>query len=147
MTDSFAEPSLLARRLAHLPAGALDFVPVPLKARRDGWTSARQRAFVTAIAAGLGNSGAARAVGKSRQSAYRLREKPGAESFAAAWDRALAYARSRPPACGSTIQERVFDGIERPIRVGGKVAAVRRVYDGRALAMILRAHLRRQGRL
>jgi hypothetical protein len=43
----------------------------------------------------------------SRQSVYRLRQKPGAESFATAWDRAQAFARdiataarSPAPGCG-----------------------------------------------
>jgi hypothetical protein len=147
MIDSRIPAGALERLLAHIPAGALDFAAVPVKGRGDGWSPERQRAFVTAVAAGLGNSGAARAAGMSRQSAYRLRQRRGAESFAAAWDRALAYARSRPPEPGSSVQERVFEGIEQPIRIGGKVAAVRRVYDARALWVLLRAHLRRQGRL
>src|SRR3546814_6975661 len=38
---------------------------------------------------------AAKAVGMGRASAYRLRERPGAESFAAAWDRAISMGRMR----------------------------------------------------
>src|SRR3546814_5900330 len=38
---------------------------------------------------------AARAVGMGRRSAYRLRDRPGAESFAQAWDRAIAMGRMR----------------------------------------------------
>src|SRR3546814_18661368 len=38
---------------------------------------------------------AAKAVGMGRAAAYRLRERPGAESFAAAWDRAISMGRMR----------------------------------------------------
>lgn len=80
MDESLGLPARLAARLAHIPPGALDFVPVPVKARRDGWTAGVQKMFVLALAAGLGTSGAARAVGRSRQTAYRLCERPDAAS-------------------------------------------------------------------
>jgi hypothetical protein len=50
--------------------------------------------------AGLTAGEAARLLGKNRQNAYALRKRPGAESFAAAWDAAVAHARRRrtPPA-------------------------------------------------
>lgn len=38
---------------------------------------------------------ASRAVGMGRRSAYRLRDRAGAQSFAAAWDRALSMGRIR----------------------------------------------------
>jgi hypothetical protein len=145
MSDS--PPSLLAQRLAHIPAGALDFVPVPVKPRRDGWTAERQTVFIKGIAAGLGNSGAARAAGMSRQSAYLLRDRPGAASFAAAWERALEFARSRPLPPGSTAYERGIEGVLVPIRKRGGVIGYRRKYDDRVLAMLLRAQFVREGRL
>jgi hypothetical protein len=70
----------------------LDFAPVPLRARCDGW-SELQHAFVVALARGLGPGAAARSVGKNRQTAYALRKRTGAESFAAAWDAAAAFGR------------------------------------------------------
>ncbi|MET0370373.1 MAG: hypothetical protein ABW039_03245 [Sphingobium sp.] len=75
---------------------AIAFTPVPLaRHRHDGWTPNTQRRFVDALGA-LGSVGqAARAVGMTRASAYRLRARAGAESFAAAWDRALDIGRSR----------------------------------------------------
>ena len=39
----------------------------------------------------MGPAEAARSVGRSRQSAYALRSKPGADGFAAAWDAALVF--------------------------------------------------------
>jgi hypothetical protein len=71
----------------------LRFAPVPLRRQHNGWSPARQHRFVIALARGDGPGEAARALGKTRQSAYDLRKRPGAESFAAAWDAALAFAQ------------------------------------------------------
>jgi hypothetical protein len=71
----------------------LRFTPVPVRAQHNGWCPARQQRFILSLARGLDVSEAARALGMTRQSAYRLREKAGAESFAAAWDRVQAFAR------------------------------------------------------
>ncbi|NYT40040.1 hypothetical protein HZY97_04680 [Sphingomonas sp. R-74633] len=69
----------------------LDFTPVPLeRIHHNGWTERRQRDFITALVAMGSVLHAARAVGMSKQSAYKLRERRGAESFAAAWDCALS---------------------------------------------------------
>ena len=62
---------------------------MPLRARHDGWTPARQRAFVEHLAETLSVEAAAALVGLSPQSARALRRRPGAEGFAAAWDAAL----------------------------------------------------------
>ena len=73
-----------------LPA-FLRFAPVPLRAQHNGWSPVLQLRFIVAIGAGVAE--AARALGKTRQSAYDLRKREGAASFAAAWDAALAFAR------------------------------------------------------
>lgn len=72
------------------------FTPVPLaRSRCDGWTPLTQKRFIDALAA-LGSVGqAVGAVDMNRASAYRLRARPGAESFAAAWDQALDIGRAR----------------------------------------------------
>jgi hypothetical protein len=72
-----------------LPTPPPEFTPVPLRARRDGWTPERQFGYVVALAE-FGHGGrAAEAVGMSEQSACRLRRRPGAASFnrlcGAAW--------------------------------------------------------------
>lgn len=73
---------------------SFDFEPVPLlRARQDGWSALRQRRFVAALSAMGSVSAAARSVGSNRVSAYRLRARPGAESFARAWDQALEMGR------------------------------------------------------
>ena len=64
---------------------------MPVRARRDGWTHSRQLRFILEIARGAGPSKAARCVGMSRQTAYTLRDRPGAEDFARAWDESEAF--------------------------------------------------------
>ena len=65
------------------------FHPVPLRARRDGWTVARQCHFLAQLYVTGSVTAAARSVGMSRASAYRLRERAGAEGFGWAWDHVL----------------------------------------------------------
>jgi hypothetical protein len=75
---------------------ALTFTPAPsLTARHDGWTEQRQRRFILLLREMGVVDRAAKAAGCSGQSAYKLRNRPGAEDFAAAWDRALAEACDR----------------------------------------------------
>jgi hypothetical protein len=137
MDESVALPPGLAARLAHIPPGALDFVPVPVKARHDGWTPGIQRMFVLALAAGLGTSEAARSVDRSRQTVYRLRERPDAASFAAAWDRALHFARLRPLPPATTAWQRGVEGILVPLRHRGRIIGWRRKYCDRSLGGLL----------
>jgi hypothetical protein len=65
------------------------FHPVPLAPRADGWTPARQAAFAGFLAETRSVLAACRRVQMGRESAYRLRKRPGAAGFAAAWDAAL----------------------------------------------------------
>lgn len=70
----------------------IDFDPVPqLRKRRIGWDATRQRAFVALLAHTPSIGFAARKVGLSPQSYYRLIGKPGAESFAKAVDLAIDH--------------------------------------------------------
>lgn len=80
---------------------------IPTRARRDGWTIERQRAFIaTLISVGCVRLAAA-AAGMSRESAYRLRRRKGAESFAAAWDSILA-ARPRGTSSPALVWHRLL---------------------------------------
>ena len=65
------------------------FHPVPVAKRADGWTPQRQAAFIGYLAETRSVIEACRRVGMGRESAYRLRKRPGAAGFAAAWDTAL----------------------------------------------------------
>jgi hypothetical protein len=73
----------------------LAFTPVPLRARRDGWTAKKQYFFILGLARGFTVARAAGLLGLSRKTAYELRRKPGGAGFAAAWDAAVERARVR----------------------------------------------------
>ncbi len=115
----------------------LAFTPVPRRrARHDGWTEARQRAFIAALDQLGSVAHAARVVGMTKRSAYRLREAPGARSFAAAWQIAAG--------CGQ--QEQLSHAIERArqgdtlplFRKGRQVGTIHR-YDNRIAFAALKA--------
>lgn len=114
----------------------IPFTPVPSHTtRRDGWTPERQRDFIEALALiGLVSAAAAH-VGKSRKSAYALRGRPGAESFAAAWDEAVDWG-----GLNATLSafHRAIHGVPVPIFYKGLQVGERRVYDDRLLAAALR---------
>jgi hypothetical protein len=61
------------------------------RVRRDGWTPERQLRFLDALARTRSVTRAAACAGMSRESAYRLRNRPGADLFAALWDRVTAF--------------------------------------------------------
>lgn len=70
----------------------IEFDPVPqIRKRRIGWDARRQRAFVALLAHTPAIGFAARKVGLSPQSYYRLIAQPGAESFAKAVDLAIDH--------------------------------------------------------
>lgn len=74
-----------------------------------------------------------------RQSAYALRSRPGAESFAAAWDAAAAQAARRRigARAGEGLYARAVEGVPVPIRYRRAVVAVERRYDNAALIRLL----------
>jgi hypothetical protein len=68
----------------------IPFDPVPrLRQRRGGWSAERQRDFIHALARCGSVCAAARHVGLTARSAYRLADAAGADSFVRAWDEAL----------------------------------------------------------
>jgi len=71
-------------------AASLEFDPVPRKNERvDGWTAEMQRAFIAALVATGSPLRAARELGMRAAGIENLRKSAGAESFSAAWDRAM----------------------------------------------------------
>lgn len=90
---------------------------------------------------------AARGVGMTRASAYRLRARAGAAGFANAWDRVL-----RPPGSGRSsgpkmdwrkvtlegLNYRVETGFVQPVIHCGKMVGVRRRADNSSLFRLLR---------
>jgi len=108
-----------------------DFMPwYPRRARSGGWTVAVQRAFIAELTR-IGCVGAAaRAVGKSKRSAYLLREKEGAESFAAAWEAALSTGRDH---ARSVAIERALHGEIVPQFRNGRFTGYQTRYNDRLL--------------
>ncbi|MEO5494214.1 MAG: hypothetical protein ABIR08_09325 [Sphingomonas sp.] len=116
----------------------LTFATVPGRARRDGWTPDRQRGFIEVLRTTGVVAAAARAVGKSGVSAYNLRKRPGAEGFAAAWDRALDDARDDAL---DLAMERVRHGYVTPRTYRGRFVALVHRFDHRlAFAALSFAH-------
>lgn len=107
------------------------FEPVPLAStRHDGWTPARQRGFIDLLAIHGGVAAAARGVGMSARTAYRLRDRPGGEGFAAAWDAALDEGRARS---FDAALDAGLNGVPVPVFYRGKQVGVRRRPDNRLL--------------
>jgi hypothetical protein len=114
----------------------LAFTPVVLvRVRHDGWTPRRQHDFIAALAAMGSVSHALRAVGMTKQSAYTLRGRPGAESFAAAWDIALQMGYDR--ALHVAI-DRATNGVLSPHFYRGKLIGMRHRFDYRLAHAALR---------
>lgn len=114
----------------------LAFTPVPsASTRHDGWTPERQRRFIEALAATGGVAAAARAVGESSTTAYRLRERPGAESFARAWATAQSMADDRHFA---QAMDRAVNGYLAPRYYRGERVGTVRRYDYRPVEAALR---------
>ncbi|MDQ3478893.1 MAG: hypothetical protein M3438_07025 [Pseudomonadota bacterium] len=73
----------------------LEFVPVPRKYNRaDGWSAERQRAFIAALSATGSKRRAAMAIGMAPFGVDQLLKAKGADSFKAAYDRAMAIAKA-----------------------------------------------------
>jgi hypothetical protein len=111
------------------------FTPVPLaRSRKDGWTPARQRIFLAALATTGLVSRAAKAAEMGVTSAYNLRKRKGAESFVAAWDQVEREARDRALAY---VIEHVLNGETRLRFYRGRcVGTVHRVDQKVALAAV-----------
>lgn len=116
-------------------AGALDFTPVPVRPRHDGWTAKRQIAFIEALAETGCVEAACKRVGMSHVSAYRLRRRRDGGLFRLAWDAALDYAliRLEEAAIG-----RAINGVARPIFYQGEQVGEWREYDERLTMFLLR---------
>lgn len=113
------------------------FTPVPVRPRHDGWTPQRQALFLETLADTGCVSHAAARVGLSVESAYRLRRRKNAASFAAAWEGALAHGTQR---LVDLAFERAIDGVAVPVFYKGEVVGERRTYSDKLLMFALRHH-------
>jgi hypothetical protein len=120
------------------------FTPVPLRYRADGWTPMRQADFLGHLCETWSVAAAARHVGMTRESAYRLRGKPGAESFAAAWDFILAEPRRVRMSTHELLWHRLFYGTLKPVMRGGKHVGTLHSPDNDAVLRLYRREMQRR---
>jgi len=113
------------------------FTPVAsTRNRHDGWTAQRQSGFLVALARLGLVSAAARAVGMSARSAYRLRARDALGSFSAAWDAALADGRRSALETGIA---RAIEGERVPVYYRGRKVGEHVRFDNRLLIAALMA--------
>ena len=120
------------------------FHPVPLRRRRDGWTHGRQVVFIGLLMQEKSVSRAAAGVGMRRESAYRLRARPGAQEFAAVWDMIMArdardmvdmakVARAARKVTPGLLWDHAETGFVAPLMYRGRLVGVTRKPDNSAL--------------
>jgi hypothetical protein len=106
----------------------------PTRKRNAGWTADRQRRFIEHLAL-TGHVGEACAVvGVASSSAYRLKNKPGAESFSRAWDAALRLATTRMAAI---VVDRALNGRVERFYKDGELVVERRMPSDYLLTWLL----------
>lgn len=118
-----------------------DFTPVPVRPRHDGWSPERQVAFLQLLAECGCVREAARGVGLSVESAYRLVRRPDAQSFRLAWKLAVEVATER---LSDAVLSRAIHGVEVPHFFAGERIGTHRKYDERLAMFILRARMPEQ---
>ena len=124
-----------------LTAFAITFYPVPVAARHDGWTPAKQREFIDALAACECVRAASQHVGMTARSAYRPLNRADAANFAAVGDHAQREGISRTR---DTAIERVLHGERVPHYYRGRLVDMHGRYsDRRAIAVLRHDAIRR----
>ena len=128
--------SKLAKPARRATQPAKRFTPVPRTCvRHDGWTPAKQSAFIDALAESGCVHEACRAVGLSRTSTSALRTRADAQGFRLAWDAALDVAiRRLADECFS----RAIHGEVVPRFYRGEQVGEHRRYDHKLAMFLLR---------
>ena len=113
----------------------LDFTPVPRATKRwNGITDQKQRVFIDSLAGSGCVKMASNSIGTSTGAMYQLRKAEGAESFAAAWDKAVeAGARI----VLDLLMAHAIHGTPETLLKGGEVILERRKYNTRAMMWIV----------
>ena len=119
------------------PNPIIDFEPVPVRARHDGWTVEKQYAFIEALAETGVVEEACRRVGMSRTAADNLRKRPCGAPFRRAWQAAQDYALYRIEEDAFTRSRR---GVARPIFHKGEQVGEWRHFDERLTMFLLRSY-------
>ena len=112
-----------------------DFEPVPRqRVRRGGGSEERQRGFIAALTKCGSVAAAARSVGMTPRSAYRLADAEGAESFVMAWDEAMKLGMDF---MRNDSLERSLNGAFVPVYRRGKLVRVEHRRNDRLAIAIL----------
>lgn len=123
--------------------------PTPLRPPRtpnryaatpDRWDKSRMADFLRELGASHSVAGAAKAVGMSRQSAYRLRARLKGQPFDIAWEAAFQHGYD---ALHQAALERALHGIELPVYHRGEIVGTRRHFDERLTCFLLGARNRK----
>ena len=114
----------------------LDFAPVPHVApRKNSITPDRQRRFIAHLAATGIVKQAAKHIGASLEALYKLRQRPGAEGFRAAWEAAVDCGIARLEDCAL---QRAIEGEERLVVSSGKLLGTERRHNEALVMFLLR---------
>lgn len=109
------------------PAAAEPYAP-------DRWCKARMADFLRALAGTHNVAEAARSVGMSRQSAYRLRARLKGQPFDIAWEAAFQHGYD---ALHQAALERALHGVEIPVFQNGAQVGAFRKFDERLTCFLL----------
>ncbi|MFT4026181.1 MAG: hypothetical protein QM676_05195 [Novosphingobium sp.] len=118
----------------HDPAALPAPSPEPQTDLPERWCKARMADFLRTLAASQSVSEAARSVGMSRQSAYRLRARLKGEPFDIAWEAAFQHGYDE---LAQAALERAMHGVEMPVFQGGEQVGSYRKYDERLTCFLL----------
>ncbi|RDC60698.1 hypothetical protein HME9302_01913 [Alteripontixanthobacter maritimus] len=102
--------------------------------RHDGWTLAKQAAFLRQLSATHSVTEAAKSVSMSRQSAYRLRSRLKGQAFDLAWE--VAFHHSYDVLAHAAL-DRALNGVEVPVYFQGEQVGSYRKYDERLTVALL----------
>lgn len=133
----YAEPHIIDHAPDALdePIDLIEFTPVPRATKRwNGITAQKQRVFMDNLAASGCVKMASDSIGTSTSAMYTLRKSPGAESFAAAWDKAIEAGARRVL---DMLMSHAIHGTPETLRKGDEVILERRKYNTRAMMWIV----------
>lgn len=130
--QSARSPRSASPKLRAVPAASAD-ADIPTT-RHDGWSLDLQVAFLRALSATHSVSEAAKSVGMSRQSAYRLRSRLKGRPFDLAWE--VAFHHSYDVLAHAAL-ERALNGVEVPVFFQGEQVGSYRRFDERLTVALL----------
>jgi len=111
--------------------------PKPAKmkpTRKDRWTPEKMAGFLRQLAVTNNVSAAARSVGMSRQSAYRLRTQQKGRPFDIGWEAAFQHGYDN---LAQVALERALNGVEVPHYYQGELVGTSRKFDERLTIALL----------